>query len=954
MSASFDPYYEWLSIPPKDQPPNHYRLLGIELFESNRRVIAAAANRQMSFIKEYQAGEHSEITQQILNELSAARLCLLNTDKKAAYDARLRDTLKSNTRAARPPARSRQRAADPAAGQSASKPSSPKSLRVPMAFPVGSDEILPPAALDGRHAAEANALVRPSAQFGTPAATTLPDRYSGAPVDLGSLDDSDSALLRNDTLWDTDARLEPTCAGQTDRAAHAGFAVESLSIVVIASAAGLVIVAVLSLVLWAGFGNRTLGRGNASPSVVQERLEGLPTVESEDVSAHSTASGKRDAEPEISPAAAERDLLTGRAAPPLDPPVKPIDGADDRLSPSEGQSQPDVSFDAPETPNTSGIIQPASARPMSEQQPSAAASDEKHRPAVPDEGAQRASQALARQIYADRFREAQTADDKTALAKDMFEAAVNLPPGGADQYMTLKIARDVAAASGDARTALRVTEAMIERFDIDAIAMRFELLMLMAERTSDVAQIETIAQTALELVDGLVGRNQHDLALQICEAGKMAAQRAKLSNLSGRLDHAETEVLERQRQFDAYQQALDVLEVNPSDPSANRTAGLYLCFTSGDWQGGISLLSAGNTPEFHQVTALEQQVADSSEKQIATGDAWWSLADRFDGAQRDACLRRAAFWYEQAIHDLPAGLARLKVEQRLATLSPSNDSVTMSSDNRSEGSGEPTEERPEKVAGLVREAQGLIDRQHDRENIEARRILLRINQTDDGNTQANFYLGLLAATIERNHSDARRHFLRVLRSCPQDVACLNNLALVSLQLREIDQAVAYWQKTAELTTEPEVAHNVQLLFRLADRNRLKVSPQSRERLIRSLDVAKPADFRMERETGTRRRSPTFNGWMYMDYAGQSAVSEPWGWPRLADRTCLYCNGVGTVKCPVSACSRGRIRTTVYDTIRLFNGHVVKKPRVIVDECTNCRGTGRVPCHFCRDGIDRGL
>ena len=31
----FDPYRKWLGIPPKDQPPNHYRLLGLELFETD-------------------------------------------------------------------------------------------------------------------------------------------------------------------------------------------------------------------------------------------------------------------------------------------------------------------------------------------------------------------------------------------------------------------------------------------------------------------------------------------------------------------------------------------------------------------------------------------------------------------------------------------------------------------------------------------------------------------------------------------------------------------------------------------------------------------------------------------------------------------------------------------------------------------------------------------------------
>lgn len=93
MPGTRDPYYEWLGIPPKDQPPNHYRLLGLEIFEENRNVIAAAADRQMSFVKSYQCGEDSELSQRILNELSAARICLLNPENKAAYDTRLRSEL---------------------------------------------------------------------------------------------------------------------------------------------------------------------------------------------------------------------------------------------------------------------------------------------------------------------------------------------------------------------------------------------------------------------------------------------------------------------------------------------------------------------------------------------------------------------------------------------------------------------------------------------------------------------------------------------------------------------------------------------------------------------------------------------------------------------------------------------------------------------------------------------
>ena len=86
----FDAYYKWLGIPPKDQPPDHYRLLGLQLFESDVDVIEAAANRQMAYVQQRATGEHAAISQKLLNELSAARVCLLDSKKKVAYDAKLK------------------------------------------------------------------------------------------------------------------------------------------------------------------------------------------------------------------------------------------------------------------------------------------------------------------------------------------------------------------------------------------------------------------------------------------------------------------------------------------------------------------------------------------------------------------------------------------------------------------------------------------------------------------------------------------------------------------------------------------------------------------------------------------------------------------------------------------------------------------------------------------------
>ena len=90
MAEQFDPYRKWLGIPSQDQPPNHYQLLGIPLLENDPDVIENAANRQMAHVRTFQTGKHSKASQQILNELSAAKRCLLVPGKKADYDAQFK------------------------------------------------------------------------------------------------------------------------------------------------------------------------------------------------------------------------------------------------------------------------------------------------------------------------------------------------------------------------------------------------------------------------------------------------------------------------------------------------------------------------------------------------------------------------------------------------------------------------------------------------------------------------------------------------------------------------------------------------------------------------------------------------------------------------------------------------------------------------------------------------
>ena len=95
MDKSFDPYLKWLGIRSGGRKVNHYRLLGLELFESDADVIANAAERHIKHVESF-VEEHPTEAHQVIGELYAARDCLLSPEKKIQYDQRLGKKLNGN------------------------------------------------------------------------------------------------------------------------------------------------------------------------------------------------------------------------------------------------------------------------------------------------------------------------------------------------------------------------------------------------------------------------------------------------------------------------------------------------------------------------------------------------------------------------------------------------------------------------------------------------------------------------------------------------------------------------------------------------------------------------------------------------------------------------------------------------------------------------------------------
>ena len=118
MAGNFDPYYKWLGIPPKDQPPNFYRLLGIDLYEPDPEVIAIAAEQRIRHVQSFQSGEYALISQKLQKKIIAVRDYLLDSEKKEEYDTSLKLQLRQQKAQALPVAQALQNHQTPAPGSS--------------------------------------------------------------------------------------------------------------------------------------------------------------------------------------------------------------------------------------------------------------------------------------------------------------------------------------------------------------------------------------------------------------------------------------------------------------------------------------------------------------------------------------------------------------------------------------------------------------------------------------------------------------------------------------------------------------------------------------------------------------------------------------------------------------------------------------------------------------------
>ena len=727
MAESFDAYHRWLGIPPKDQPPNHYRLLTLEPFESDPDVIEAAADRQMGHLRTYQTGPHSDLSQKLLNEVAAAKVCLLKPEKKAEYDARLRRDLAASSRSPTSPGEvgidpevaGAIRQADRGAGAGL-PPGMPGRARPNLGVLVGiltavgaalllviaitlwpKDFQRPPAEesvaasnLPGPPAAAPTRSEGPK-QTNSPAAQPNPAKPK--PPDrkkpVSNLDGQPTA---------PPAELLPGPKGLANT--HEPRPVEPLE--------GPTAWAVGPVMKLVKTSENLLSPRGFTPVSGPFQQEGDTLVcDSKDGKVRCVASqvvtlDQKTPEPVFARAYSKAEGVAGKTdreySLHLDVhytdgtaifsqkawfntgthdwelgevyvmPEKPIRvvGVHFVFGTHAGKAwfkgAELYSVKAPE-----GGARVAVNGPVPVELVDAEAGNATGRKptvgkvAVPSEAEQQKARKLVLEVFQKQYDRATTPEEQAALARKLLDKVQQEETDPPGRFVLLIMARELAERARHWGTAVEAIDELNAGFRIDAVEMKTQVLEGFAKLARTSPEHAAIAEAALPLVDEAAAQANVVLAGRLAKLAQAEAGKARNRELQVAARASAKQVQELAKVTKEVEAAREALKLNPQDPAANLVLGKYLCFVRGDWTGGLPCLAASSDESLKALAQKDLARPDSPAEMVALGNQWWDLSEKDQPAGQKPCRLRAAHWYRASLDELAPGLERDMVQKRV-------------------------------------------------------------------------------------------------------------------------------------------------------------------------------------------------------------------------------------------------------------------------------------------------
>ena len=619
MSEAFDPYYVWLGIPREEQPPDHYRLLGLRLFEDNPEVIQNAADRQMVHLRSFQSGKRADESQKLLNEVAAARVCLLSPEKKAGYDGRLRQSVGKTL------------AADlPVATAPPPPPGAPPDLAAFFGHTTSvyqGEPLVTPSRSPWRAAAIVTAVGAVALAVAVflhqravpPGASMRPPGPSAPPTEkLASLEKPPTPPAEKSLPSGRPAGAAAMLTLAWPEAQRPGATVQIDG------------------------RPRPLVPGNGVRlEAGQVSLELAPGTHTIDI-----------ARPKFRPFSYRGVFAAGQNA------VAPV-------------------VLTPEVPGDAVVARKKIPPPSPDEQKRLAGQiDEKYKVARARTPAAKAE--LARSLLKDGRQREANRDEQYAL---LFRAAEMAREAGEPMLM-LDAIEALAAAGFDIRGMDLKTRLLRELAAQPEAAGSAPVRKAMAEaclRLVDDAVMDDAYDAALQVLGAVPDCWKQALeelrkkaeapatsALDLQRRQQAGDELRELNDLRARLAERRAAVQQVRNQWPAVRAALEKLKSQPDDPEACRTLGRWCCLYAGRWGEGVRLLAKGSEGPLKPLAVKETTSRPTlPADRIALGDAWWDAAQAELGPAKAALLRHAARWYGLALHQVDSALVRQKLLKRL-------------------------------------------------------------------------------------------------------------------------------------------------------------------------------------------------------------------------------------------------------------------------------------------------
>ena len=278
---------------------------------------------------------------------------------------------------------------------------------------------------------------------------------------------------------------------------------------------------------------------------------------------------------------------------------------------------------------------------------------------------------LVEEAYGERFANTDAHDELKRLCQEVVAQANNTEGRPAQQYALFLFANKVATKGKDVDLAFGVIDKIDSLFEVDALAAKAKTLSKIS-KSMETSTAGDIATDAIALAETAVKAERYDAAIAAGRVAVAASRKVGDDQYTRAVVTRTKRISAEAAAFKQMQLVQDRLKTDPADAEANWITGSFRAFFQEKWGTGLPFLSRGNNAAIQTIAALELASAQNArvptiEEQLKIADGWWGLAESENEYRKAALRRHAATWYEKA-KPAATGLAKAKIDKRLAEL----------------------------------------------------------------------------------------------------------------------------------------------------------------------------------------------------------------------------------------------------------------------------------------------